>query len=124
MTRRLSLAEQLAAQRRDETLAEIVQRSAWDRHVVMQVVLLYGVDHTRFTANNIRDLLPEMGRGYLGAAIIGLGGRAGIIERVPVDGVPSTSEKTHGHRLAVWSLTARGHRIAAGRFHVDAEAAA
>jgi hypothetical protein len=123
VTRRLSLAEQLAAQLRDATLAEIVRASAWDCHVVMQVVLLYGQNHDRWTCNGIRDLVPEQGKGYLGAAINGMN-RAGIIARVPVDGVPSTSEKTHGHRLAVWSLTARGHRIAAGRFHLEAEAAA
>jgi hypothetical protein len=116
MTRRLNFAERLAAARRDETLAEIVQRSAWDRYVVMQVVLLYGAEHGTFSANQIRDLLPEQGSGFLGAAINGLN-RSGIIARIPMDGVPSTSPATHGHRLAVWMLTAKGHREAARRFH-------
>jgi hypothetical protein len=116
VTRRLNFAERLAAARRDETLAEIVKRSAWDRYVVGQVVLLHGSSHDTFTANEIRDLLPVLGKGYLGAAITGLRG-AGIIRRVPVDGVPSTLDNTHGHRLAVWMLTAKGHREAAQRFH-------
>jgi hypothetical protein len=116
MTRRLNFAERLAAARRDETLAEIVQRSAWDRYVVMQVVLLYGSSHDSWSANDIRDLLPQQGKGFLGAAINGLR-MAGIIVRIPVDGRPSTLENTHGHRLAVWMLTAKGHREAAQRFH-------
>lgn len=111
----LSLAEQLAARRRDATLAEIVAGSDWDRYVVMQVVLLYGADHDTFSANDIRALLPEMGRGFLGAAINGLRS-AGITARVPVDGLPSTLDSTHGHRLAVWTLTGHGHRLAAERF--------
>jgi hypothetical protein len=119
---RLSLAEQLAAKRRDETLVEILAASAWDRYVVMQAVLLYGHDHDTWTANDLRDLLPEQGRGFLGAAINGLR-TAEIIARVPVDGRPSTLDSTHGHRLAAWMLTARGHRLAAKRFH-GTEAAA
>jgi hypothetical protein len=113
---RLSLAERLAGQERDATLAEIVKRSAWDRFVVMQAVLLYGLSHATFSANDIRDLLPEMGRGFLGAAITGM--RAGgLIERVAGEGVPSTLGPTHGHELKIWTLTARGQRLANQRFH-------
>lgn len=113
---RLSLAEQLAGRRRDETLAEILKASAWDRYVVMQVVLLYGQTHDTWSCNDIRDLLPEQGRGFLGAAINGLR-TADIIARTPYDGRPSTLPSTHGHRLAVWTLTGRGHRLAAQRYH-------
>lgn len=119
---RLSLAEQLAARRRDETLAEIVAASDWDRYVVMDAVLLYGTDHDTWSCNNLRDLLPEQGRGFLGAAISGL--RAGgIIRRVRGEEVPSTLGPTKGHELKAWTLTGRGHRLAADRFH-HAEAAA
>jgi hypothetical protein len=118
----ISLAERLAAQQRDTTLAAIVDRSGWDRYVVMQVILLYGPSHTTWSANDIRGLLPELGRGYLGAAINGLRS-GGIITRVPGDGRPSTLGPTHGHRLAVWTLTDRGRRLAAQRFH-HTEAAA
>lgn len=116
MARRLNLAEQLAAARRDETLAEIVQRSAWDRYVVMQVALLHGAVHDTWSANDIRHLLPEQGRGFLGAAISGLRS-AGYITQPPMPGVPSTLPATKGHRLAVWMLTAKGHRESARRFH-------
>lgn len=119
---RLSLAEQLAAIRRDETLADILAASAWDRYVVMQAVLLYGHSNDTWSCNDLRDLLPEQGRGFLGAAINGLR-TADIITRVPVDGRPSTLDSTHGHRLAVWTLTGRGHRLALARYH-GTEAAA
>jgi hypothetical protein len=113
---RLSLAEQLASRRRDKTLAEILKASAWDRYVVMQAVLLYGQSHDTWSANDIRDLLPEQGRGFLGAAINGM--RSGeIIRRVRGDEVPSTLPSTHGHGLKVWTLTGRGHRLAAQRYH-------
>lgn len=119
---RLSLAERLAAEQRDTTLAEIVARSFWDRYVVMQAVLVYGSGHDTWSANDIRGLLPEQGHGYLGAAISGLRS-AGIIARVPGGGVPSTLRSTHGHELRVWTLTGHGHRLAVRRFH-DAGAAA
>ena len=106
MARRLNLAEQLAAARRDETLAEIVKRSTWDRYVVMQVVLLHGATHDTWSCNDIRHLLPEQGRGFLGAAISGLRS-AGYITRLLATGVPSTLPRTKGHQLAVWMLTAQ-----------------
>lgn len=115
MARRLNLAEQLAAARRDETLNEIVKRSTWDRYVVMQVVLLHGAAHDTWSCNDIRHLLPEQGHGFLGAAISGLRS-AGYITRLQAAGVPSTLPKTKGHQLAVWMLTARGHRESARRY--------
>lgn len=122
MTRRLTPAERLAAMERDVTLKTLVKAKSWDQHVVEQAVFLYGMDHDQWTCNDLRDLLPELGHGYLGVAINSLK-RAGVIARVPVEGVPSTSERTHGHRLAVWMLTAKGHRIAAQRFHRTEDAA-
>lgn len=110
-----TLAERLAALRRDQTLADILASSAWDRYVVMNAALLYGHAHDTFTANDLRDLLPEQGSGFLGAAISGL--RAGgIIARVPGSEVPSTLDSTHGHGLKVWVLTGRGHRLALARY--------
>lgn len=112
---RLSLAEQLAARRRDETLADILAASTWDRYVVMQAVLLYGHSHDAWSCNDLRQLLPEQGRGFLGAAISGLRA-AGIIRRLRGEDVPSTLTSTHGHGLRVWTLTARGHGLAAARY--------
>ncbi len=109
---RLSLAEQLAAKHRDETLAELVAASTWDRYIVMQAVLIYGSTNDTWSANDLRDLLPEQGQGFLGAAISGMRG-AGLIRRIHGDEVPSTLKSTHGHGLKVWSLTGHGHRLAA-----------
>lgn len=119
---RLTPAERLAATRRDATLAELVKATAWDHHLVEQAVFLHGLSHSTWTCNDIRPLLPDAGRTYLSRAINSLK-LGGIIERVPVDGRPSTSQPTHGHRIAVWMLTPRGHRVAAQRFH-NLEAAA
>jgi hypothetical protein len=122
MTRRLTPAERLAATRRDATLADLAKAPAWDHHLVEQAVFLHGLTHSTWTCNDIRPLLPDAGRTYLSRAINSLK-LGGIIERVPVDGRPSTSVATHGHRIAVWMLTPRGHRVAGQRFH-NLEAAA
>lgn len=113
MTRRLTPAERLAATGRDTLLADITARSDWDQHLVEQAVLLYGLQHTEWSCNSIRDLLPELGAGYLGAAINSLR-TAGIIEHTGRM-VPSTNPTTHGHRIAVWRLSLKGHVIAAAR---------
>lgn len=113
MTRRLSVAERLAAADRDIRLADIAAQSSWDQFLVMQAAFHYGQIHATFTANQLRQILPEMGQGFLGAAIGSL--RAGgVIEHTGAM-VPSTSAPTHGHRLAVWRLSDRGRAIAAAR---------
>lgn len=62
--------------------------------------------------------LDDLGRdalaaGYLGAAINSLR-TAGIIEHTGRM-VPSTNPTTHGHRIAIWRLSLKGHAIAAAR---------
>ncbi|WP_301126819.1 hypothetical protein [Streptomyces cacaoi] len=110
----LPVAERLAAAERDASLADIVARtSEWDRHLVLQAVYLVGVEQPEFSANTVREQLPELAHGHLGAAIKGLE-RGGIIEPTGV-WVPSTSAATKGHRVAVWRLTARGRRLAQTR---------
>lgn len=113
MTRRLTPAERLAAADRDIHLADIADQSSWDRFLVEQAIFAVGQVRDTFTANQMRDLLPELGRGFLGAAINSLR-RGGVIEHTG-RAVPSTSPATRGHRLAVWTLTARGRAIAAER---------
>lgn len=113
MTRRLTPAERLAAADKDLLLADIADQSSWDQFLVEQAVLAVGQAHATFSANDMRDVLPEMGHGYLGAAINSLR-QGGVIEHTGLM-VPSTSERTHGHRLAVWQLTAKGHAIAVTR---------
>ncbi|MDX3033925.1 hypothetical protein [Streptomyces scabiei] len=64
-----------------------------------------------FSCNDLRDVLPELGHGFLGAAINALR-NAGIIAHTDRM-VPSTQASTHGHRIAVWKLTGKGIGIAA-----------
>ncbi|MEU5900639.1 hypothetical protein [Streptomyces venezuelae] len=113
MIKRLTVAERLASTEKDALLADITKHSEWDRFLVEQAVLHFGEKHQTFSCNQIRDVLPDLGTGFLGAAINSLR-TAGIIERTG-QYVPSTSGPTHGHPIAVWQLTAKGRRIAAQR---------
>lgn len=122
MTRRLTVAERLASAEKDLLLADIAKTSDWDRFLVEQAVFHFGQIHAEFSCNDLRDLLPEMGRGFLGSAINALR-MGGIIARYDQT-VPSTSDDTHGHGIRVWHLTAKGHRIAAARRAARQERAA
>lgn len=113
MTRRLTVAERLAADDKNLRLDDIVKQSEWSQFLVEQAVLHFGLLHYEFSCNQLREVLPELGHGYLGAAINSLRG-GGIIEHTGRM-VPSTSPATHGHRLAVWTLTERGVDIARQR---------
>ncbi|TVL89818.1 hypothetical protein [Streptomyces sp. SAJ15] len=113
MTRSLTPAERLATAEKDVLLDDIVKQSTWDRFLVEQAVFAYGLVNDTFSANCLRDVLPEMGHGFLGAAINSL--RTGGIIRHTGQMVPSTSGPTHGHRIAVWQITDKGRAIAAAR---------
>lgn len=113
MTRRLTVAERHAAAERDFLLEEIADQSSWDQFLVEQAVLTFGRHHAEFSCNDLRDVLPDLGHGFLGAAINSL--RTGGVIAHTGRAVPSTSPATHGHRLAVWQLTAKGRGIAAAR---------
>ena len=113
MTKRLSLAERLAADEKNHLLDEIVKQDDWSLFLVQQAVLHYGLKKTEFSCNDLRDVLPELGHGFLGAAINALR-TVGIIEHTGRM-VPSTQANTHGHRIAVWRLTGKGYGIAAAR---------
>ncbi|MFE9736173.1 hypothetical protein ACFYO9_37605 [Streptomyces sp. NPDC005863] len=111
MTKRLTVAERLASTAKDALLDDIARHSEWDKYLVEQAVLHFGAHHDTFSCNVIREVLPDLGTGFLGAAINSLR-TAGIIERTG-QYVPSTSGPTHGHPIAVWQLTDKGRRIAA-----------
>jgi len=113
MTRRLSVAERLASTEKDALLDDIARHSEWDRFLVEQAVLHFGESLTEWSCNDLRDVLPDLGPGYLGAAIRSLHA-AGIIEHTG-QYVPSTSAATHAHVISVWHLTADGRAIAAQR---------
>lgn len=122
MTRRLTPAERLAAADKTTTLQQIVDSSTWDRFLVEQAVWHFGLACDEWSANNLRELLPEMGHGYLGAAINALA-RGGIIAKTG-QLVPSTQARTHGHGIYVWQLTDKGRAIATTRRAARREQAA
>ncbi|KAA6216444.1 hypothetical protein [Streptomyces filamentosus] len=113
MTRRLSPAERLASAEKDLLLEELADQSSWDRFLVEQAVYHFGTRHNEFSANDLRDVLPELAHGFLGAAINSLR-TAGVIEHTGRV-VPSTLASTHGHRLGVWRLSVKGLAIAEQR---------
>lgn len=114
MTRRLTTAERLAATDRDARLADIAARTNdWDRFLVEQAVWMLGLQQHEFSANDMRELLPEMAHGHLGAAFNALR-TSGVIEHTR-QYVPSTSPATHGHPIAVWRLSVKGLVIAETR---------
>ena len=122
MTRRLSVAERLASAEKDLLLADIASQSEWSQFLVEQAVYAFGLKHTEFSCNQLRDVLPELGQGFLGAAINAL--RSGGILRHTGKYVPSTSPATHGHPIAVWTLSDKGRAIAAARRARTQQAAA
>ncbi|MFI9598868.1 hypothetical protein ACIHCX_03135 [Streptomyces sp. NPDC052043] len=113
MARKLTPAERLASAEKDFLLEEIADQSSWDQFLVEQAVFHFGQRHNEFSCNDLRDVLPELGHGFLGAAINSLR-TAGIIAHTGRM-VPSTQANTHGHRIAVWELTSKGQVIATQR---------
>ncbi|MDX3328834.1 hypothetical protein PV405_29940 [Streptomyces sp. ME02-6979-3A] len=113
MTRRLSVAERHAAAEKDFLLAEIADQSSWDQFLVEQAVYAVALNEDTFSCNLLRELLPELGHGFLGAAINAMR-QGGLIEHTG-QYVPSTSQATHGHPIAVWRMSIKGSEVAAIR---------
>ncbi|MGW0034778.1 hypothetical protein ACWDXD_33795 [Streptomyces sp. NPDC003314] len=113
MPRRLTPAERLASAEKDLLLEDLADQSSWDRFLVEQAVFHYGTRHDEFSANDLRDVLPELSHGFLGAAVNSLR-TAGVIEHTGRV-VPSTLDSTHGHRIGVWRLSVKGRVIAEQR---------
>ncbi|MEW5658293.1 hypothetical protein ABGT92_23605 [Streptomyces cinereoruber] len=113
MPRSLTPAERLASAEKDLLLEDLADQSSWDRFLVEQAVFHYGTRHDEFSANDLRDVLPEMSHGFLGAAVNSLR-TAGVIEHTGRV-VPSTLGSTHGHRIGVWRLSVKGRVIAEKR---------
>ncbi|MFD4921194.1 hypothetical protein ACFWNE_07720 [Streptomyces goshikiensis] len=122
MPRRLTPAERLASATKDFLLEEIANQSSWDRYLVEQAVFAILLRYDTASANDVRNLLPELGHGFLGAAINAM--RSGGLIQHTGQVVPSTLDSTHGHRIAVWTLTGEGKAIAADRAAARRSAAA
>ncbi|MBQ1164640.1 hypothetical protein KBZ21_42445, partial [Streptomyces sp. A73] len=71
---------------------------------------MLGLQQDEFSANDMRELLPDLAHGHLGAACNALRA-SGVIEHTG-QYVPSTSPTTHGHPIAVWRLSIKGLLIA------------
>lgn len=69
-----------------------------DRAVIDAAILRVARRGGAFSANDVRELLPEVGP-LMGARFNALA-RRGLIERVGY--VPSTKGNTHGHPVAEW----------------------
>ncbi|MFE7580744.1 hypothetical protein ACFU5Y_04150 [Streptomyces gardneri] len=113
MTRRLSPAERLASAEKDLLLDRLTEQSEWSLFLVEHAVFQFGLANDTFSANSLRDVLPELSHGFLGAAINSLR-TAGVIEHTGRV-VPSTLDSTHGHRISVWRLSVKGRVIAEQR---------
>jgi len=122
MTRRLTVAERLASADKDMLLTDIAATSDWDRFLVEQAVFYFGQEHDEWSCNQLRAELPELAHGFLGAVINALRS-SGVIEHTS-QYVPSTSAATHGHPIAVWRLSVKGHVIAEHRRAARRETAA
>ena len=120
--RQLTPAERLASADKDLLLTDIAAQSEWSQFLVEQAVYAFGLAHDTWSCNQLRDVLPELGHGYLGAAINALR-QGGVIEHTRLY-VPSTSPATHGHPIAVWRLSIKGLVIAEQRRAARAERAA
>jgi hypothetical protein len=107
---RLTLAEQVAADVRDKTLAQLLrQASNWDRKVVAQAVLIWMRDHDTVSANDLRDQLPDVAAGVLPGVLRGMSHNYLIHTG---DYVPSTSKPTKGHPIAVYRRRTAADRAA------------
>jgi hypothetical protein len=100
MSKRLTLAEEVAGDVRDKTLAQLVrQASDWDRKVVAQAVLIWIRDHDTVSANDLRDQLPDVAAGVLPGVLRGMSHNYLIHTRTYV---PSTAPSTKGHPVAIY----------------------
>jgi hypothetical protein len=86
---------------RDGALA-CVSAGEWDSAVIDQAIRFFAASGRRFSANEVRPLLPEVRRAAIGVRFMAAS-RRGVIRRV--GSTPSTDPGTHAHRIAVWEGT-------------------
>lgn len=99
MSAQLSLDEALA--HRDAVLAALeLDDDGWDRKVIDQAIEAVAARGLPFTANSVRDLLPQVRRPLIGARF-NAAHKRGLIRQTGRF-VPSTDKGTHGHRIAEW----------------------
>lgn len=88
---------------RDRSLQLVTDTSdEQDIAVVDQAILTVAAQGAIFTANDVRPLLPVLRSNNLVGARFQALKKAGEIQRVSGQYVPSTDPGTHGHPVAVW----------------------
>lgn len=97
MTDQLTIAEALA----QDGMARATEASNPDAIAhVDQLIAKHAKTGERFSANSIRDQLPEGIRPNAVGGCFQRAARAGLIR--PVDYTPSTEPRTHRHVVRVW----------------------
>lgn len=85
-------------------LAELAdeERGGYYKALVDQAIAWMAQTRERFSANDIRDLLPPdlPAQGLMGARFHHAANNLGLIQAVA--GVPSTKKNTHGKPIALW----------------------
>lgn len=92
---------------RDAVLAAVeASTDDWEKATIRQAILAVAERGHPFTANDVRDLLPQLtSNNRIGPMFPALA-RQGLIRRVKGAEVPSTAGSTHGHDIKVWISTA------------------
>lgn len=110
-----SVAEALARARaaRDAGMAqaEAADLLGYDRAIIDQAIVAFAELGQPFSANNLRDLLPDVRTSLLGSRFYAAS-CAGTIVRVGV--VPSTKENTHHKPIELWLGAAAAERVSQG----------
>jgi hypothetical protein len=86
---------------RDEVFKGLdeADRTGWDRKVIAQAIDWFAETARPFSANDLRELLPDVRPGLIGRQFRALADE-GRIRAVGM--TPSSKKSTRGHRVLVW----------------------
>jgi hypothetical protein len=101
--RQCRLAEGRAERDRGMARAEASLHAAWDRAVIDQAITVLAATGRAFSANDVRDRLPDVRPALVGARFMHAA-RRGLIERIGDE--LATHKAGHARRVSVW----RGRR--------------
>lgn len=85
--------------------------TGWTEALFDQALLHVADVHGTFSANDMRAIMPETGRGAAGLYFTGLTRRKNPLVLEHVGDVPSVNEKAHGKPVFVYLLTAAGRQF-------------
>lgn len=99
----LTPAEAVAEARRERdlviNLAEEADITGWDRRIIDQAIRAFAAQGRPFSANDMRELLPDVRASLIGARFLAAANQS-LIRRVGL--IPSTKKNTHTKPVAVW----------------------